>query len=271
MAEITAKQVQDLRAKTDLAMMDCKSALVEAGGDQTKAMEILRKEFADKMTSRADKEAANGRIGIYADDKCAALAELRCETDFVATNDSFRDLANLMAETAGKNVVLDVEKLKGTKTSKGQLVSEVMVDAFGRIKENISVKRLVRIEGVGAAYVHHNGKVAAAITCDKSPGEAGRHICMHIASSQMLAGLDRESVKKDDLETARAKFKDEVKGKPEQIIEKIVGGKLDKWYGERVLTEQPFVMDDKKTVGQYAKEHGFTIKAYVKMEVGGLG
>src|SRR5262245_26000878 len=122
MAEITAKQVQDLRAKTDLAMMDCKNALVEAGGDEAKAMEILRKKFADKMSSRADKEAANGRIGIYADEKCAALAELRCETDFVATNTAFRDLANLIAETVGKSGVNDVEKLKSVKTSKGQTV-----------------------------------------------------------------------------------------------------------------------------------------------------
>jgi elongation factor Ts len=270
MAEISAKQVSALRAKTDLAMMDCKNALVEANGDETKAMEILRKKFADKMSSRADKEAANGRIGIYADDKCAALAELRCETDFVATNDSFRDLANSIAETAGKNTVLDVEKLKTTKNANGQLISDVMVDAFGKIKENISIKRLVKIDGAGSAYVHHNGKVAAAITGDKSPGEAGRHICMHIASSQLIAGLDRESVKHDEVEAARAKFREDVKGKPEQIVDKIVGGKLDKWYGERVLLEQPFVMDDKKTVGQYAKEHGFTVKAFVKMEVGGM-
>lgn len=270
MAEINAKQVQALRAKTDLAMMDCKSALVEAGGDEAKALEILRKKFADKMTTRADKEAGNGRIGVFADDQVAALAELRCETDFVATNDIFKELANTIAETCAKSGITDPEKIKDAKTPSGQTVNQLMVDAFGKIKENIGVRRLKRIEGPGACYVHHNGKVGTAIVGDKSPGEAGRQICMHIASTQSILGLVREDVDSKLVAEAKEKAREEAKGKPEPIIEKIVGGKLDKWYAERVLTEQPFVMDDKKSVGAFAKEKGFALKSYAKFEVGGL-
>lgn len=271
MPEINAKQVQALRAKTDLAMMDCKAALVEAAGDETKALEILRRKFADKMSARADKEAANGRIGVHACGKCAALAEVRCETDFVATNDSFRALADAIADACASTGTTDVEKLKGIKTKSGQTVNELLVDAFGKLKENMNIQRAARIEGAGAAYVHHNGKVGAVIACDNDPGEAGRQICMHIASNVMLRGLSRSDIKSNEVEEAKAKASEEAKGKPPQIIDKIVAGKMDKWYAERVLTEQPFVMDDKKTVGQFAKDNGFTIKAYLKYEVGGLG
>ncbi len=270
MPEISAKQVQALRSKTDLAMMDCKAALVEAAGDETKAMEILRKKFADKMSTRSDKEAANGRIGIHACGKCVALAEVRCETDFVAGNDSFRELADTIAKTAGSTGTTDVVGLKSAKTSTGRTVNELLVDAFGKLKENMNIQRTARLDGPGAAYVHHNGKVGTVISTDNDPGEAGRHICMHIASSVVLLGLSREDVNAADVQAAKEKAREDAKGKPEPIIEKIVTGKMDKWFGERVLLEQPFVMDDKKTVGQFAKENGFTVKAYLKYEVGGL-
>lgn len=270
MAEITAQQVQSLRSKTDLAMMDVKKALVEAGGDEAKALELLRKKFADKMTDRADKETANGRIGVFADDKGASLVEMRCETDFVGGNDAFKALANSIAETCLKSKIADAEKLKSAKTGDGRTVQDHLVDAFGKLKENIGIKRAVRIEGVGACYVHHNGKVAAAIACDKTPGEAGRQVCMHIASTMNIAGLTRNDVDAAAVSEARAKATDEAKGKPEQILNKIVEGKMDKWYAERVLLEQPFVIDDKKSVRQFAEENGFSIKAFVKFEVGGL-
>jgi elongation factor Ts len=271
MPEISAKQVQALRARTDLAMMDCKAALVEAAGDEAKALDILRRKFADKMSARSDKEAANGRIGVHACGKCAALAEIRCETDFVATNDAFRSLADAVADACASSGMTDVEKLKDVKTKSGRTVGELFVDAFGKLKENMNVQRAARIEGAGASYVHHNGKVGAVIACDKEPGEPGRQICMHIASNVMLRGLNRSDVKPDEVAAAQEKAREEAKGKPPQIIDKIVAGKMDKWYAERVLTEQPFVIDDKKTVGEFAKENGFTIKAYLKYEVGGLG
>ena len=270
MAEISAKQVQALREKTGLAMMDVKKALIEVAGDETKALEYLRKKFADKMTERADKEAGNGRIGVYADDKAAALAEMRCETDFVAGNSTFRELADKIAAQCARSSITEVEPLKSSKAPEGRTVNDMLVDAFGVIKENISIRRLARLSGPGACYVHHNGKVAAAIVCDKPPGETGRQICMHIASTPVILGMAREQVDPKLVAEAREKATAESAGKLPQIIEKIVSGKMDKWYAERVLVEQPFVIDDKKSVGQFAAENGYKLTGYVKFELGGM-
>lgn len=271
MAEITASQVQALRAKTDLAMMDCKKALVEAGGDEKIALEILRKRFADKMTERAERETANGRIGVYGGPEGAAMCELRCETDFVATNTDFKAVADKLAEHCAKTGITDVEKFKASKMASGQTVQELLVDAFGRMKENLNLVRLVRLDGAGASYVHHNGRIGTIITADKNPGDSGRGICMHIASAALLLGRVREDVDGKLVAEARERAASEAKGKPEQILNKIVDGKMDKWFAERVLVEQPFVMDDKKSVGQFAKENGFEVKSYLKYEVGVVG
>lgn len=270
MAEISAKQVQTLRAKTDLPMMDCKKALMEANGDETKALELLRKRFADKMSDRADKEAASGRIGVFADGQRAALAEIRCETDFVATNAQFAELANNLAAQVARTGLADLEPFKASKLPDGRTVNEVMIDAFGKIRENIGIQRIARLEGPGACYVHHNGKVGAVIVCDKEPGEAGRHVCMHVASTPVILGLVREDVNPALVAEAKEKAKEGTAGKPPQIIDKIINGKMDKWFQERVLVEQAFVMDDKKSVGAYAKESGFVIKAFLRYEVGRL-
>ncbi len=270
MAEITAQQVQALRAKTDVPMMDCKKALVESGGDETKAIEILRKRFADKMSDRAGKEAANGRIGVFADGRAGALVEMRCETDFVANNEHFSALANALAAHVAACGVTEVEALKASKLPNGRTAQELVVDAYGKLKENMNINRAARITGACAGYVHHNGKVGAVIAGDRDPGEAGRTVCMHIASTALILGLRREDVDPALVQEARERAAEEAKGKPPQIIEKIVAGKMEKWYQERVLPEQPFVMDDKKSVGAYAKEHGFSIQAYLKYEVGGL-
>ena len=269
MAEISAKQVQALRTKTDLAMMDCKKALVEAGGDEAAAMEILRKKFAEKMSRRAEKETANGRIGVFADDNGAALVELRCETDFVATNDQFKAIADELAGHCAKTGVTDVEEFKKSRMASGSTVDEFIVDAFGKIKENLKLARLARITGLGACYVHHNGRVGAAVACGAAPGEVGRHICMHIASTQTIMGRVREDVDSALVAEAREAAADGAKGKPEQIVQTIVDGKMNKWFAERVLVEQPFVMDDKKSVGEFAKENGLTVEAFIKYEVGG--
>lgn len=268
MAEISAKQVHALRAKTDLAMMDCKKALVEADGDEAKALELLRKRFADKMTERAEKETANGRIGVYGGPDGAAMVELRCETDFVATNSDFKALADRFAQHAVKSGITDVEKFKVSKVDGGQTVQEILVDAFGKMKENLNLVRIVKLDGAGAAYVHHNGRIGTIITGTNPPGDAGRGICMHIASAVTLSGLGRQDVDAKLVAEAREKAANEAKGKPEQILNKIVEGKMDRWFGERVLVEQPFVMDDKKTVGHFAKENGFDITSYLKYEVG---
>ena len=270
MADISAKQVQTLRAKTDLPMMDCKKALVETNGDEAQALELLRKRFVDKMSDRADKEATSGRIGVFTDGRQAALAELRCETDFAANNVQFVELANAVAEQAAKSGLTDLEQLKTCKLPDGRTVNDLLVDTFGKMREKMGIHRVAKLDGVGAGYVHHNGKVGAVIVCEQDPGEAGRHVCMHVASTPVILGLVRENVDSALATEAREKAKEGTADKPPQIVDKIIAGKMDKWYQERVLVEQPFVMDDKKSVGAYAKENGFTIKAFLRYEVGRL-
>lgn len=276
MPEISASQVQALRAKTDLPLMDCKKALIEANGSEEGAIELLRKRFADKMSSRADKEAANGRIGAFTDAKGGALAEMRCETDFVAGNSVFVELANgfarQVAATHGKSPAELIDSK--AEFAGGRTMKQLMADAFGKLNENMEFRRGQCIHGACSSYVHHNGKVGAIVALDKANDEIGRQICMHVASRQLLLGLDRSAVDKKAVaeaeEAVRAEMKADPKNasKPANIIDKMFAGKMDRWYGERVLIEQPFALDDKKTVGQAAKEAGVTITGYLRFELG---
>jgi len=271
MSDIPAQKVQALRAKTDLPMMECKKALVEASGNEEAAIEILKKRFADKMSSRADKETANGRIGIYADAKGGALVELRCETDFVANNSVFVELANQFARQCAETHQKDSEALLAGKAAfaGGRTLKELLADAYGKLNEKMEIRRAKCAHGAAVGYVHHNGKVAALITMDKPNETAGRQICMHIASAHVLLGLDRSAIDPKLVQEAEAAARAEVANKPPQIVDKIVSGKMDKWFGERVLLEQPFALDDKKTVGAFAKENGVTITGYLRYELGG--
>jgi elongation factor Ts len=271
MPDISASQVQSLRSRTDLPLMDCKKALIDAGGDEDKAIEILREKFKDKMSSRADKEAANGRIGLFTDAKGGALVELRCETDFVAGNSVFVELANQFARQAAETHLKDAEGLLASKAAfaGGRTLKELMADAYGKLNEKMELRRARCIHGPAAGYVHHNGKVAAIVTTDKPNEAAGRQICMHIASAHVLLGLDRSAIDAKLVEEAKTAARAEVANKPPQIIEKIVAGKLDKWFAERVLLEQPFALDDKKTVAQFANENGVSITGYLRFELGG--
>jgi elongation factor Ts len=270
MSTISASQVQALRAKTDLPLMDCKKALLETSGDEAAALELLRKKFADKMSTRADREAANGRIGAYADEKGGALVELRCETDFVATNAVFADLANLFARQVAATHIKDPAELVASRCefAGGRTLQEMLSDAYGKLGEKLEVTRAKCIHGACAAYVHHNGQVAAVVALDNPAEPIGRQVCMHVASRTVLLGLTREDVSSALEEEAREAARAEVKNKPANIVDKIVSGKMDKWFAERVLLEQPFALDDTKTVGAAAKEHGVAIKGYLRFAVG---
>ncbi|MFO0973475.1 MAG: translation elongation factor Ts [Phycisphaerae bacterium] len=271
MPEISATQVSALRGRTGLPMMDVKKALVEANGDETAAIEILRKRFADKMSSRADKEAANGRIGCHTDARGGALVELRCETDFVANNAVFQELSNQFARQVAATHAKDAAALLASKAefAGGRAMNDLLAEAYGKLNEKMEYRRGRCVHGAAAGYVHHNGKVGAVVTMDKPDNDAGKKISMHVASRQVLLGLDRAAIDVKVSDEARAAMRAEVPaGKPANIIEKIVDGKMDKWYAERVLLEQPFALDDSKTVGQFAKESGITVTGYLRFEVG---
>src|SRR3569623_833788 len=238
MAEITASMVKDLREKTDAPMMDCKKALSEAGGDMQQAEEILRVRFGNKAAKSAGRVAAEGivTIAISADGKSAAMVEVNCETDFVAKNDDFMALSNELA---------------------------------GKIGENMSVRRFVRLAGQGkfASYIH-GGKIGVLV--DVTGDEAlARDIAMHIAASKPKS-LDASGVSQELLDTERRVAIEKAKeaGKPEAMLEKIAEGTVQKFLKEVTLLSQPFVKDDKQTVEQVLKSKNSQCHGFVMYVVG---
>lgn len=272
MAEVTAQAVGGLRDRTGLPMMECKSALIEAGGDEEKAIELMRKRGLQAASKRAGRETTEGRIASFVGPKCGTLVELRCESAPVASNDEFRGLASDLAETlAGAAGVSDPEALLRLKDKAGQPLQERFDTTLNRMRENIVLARLLRWEGVTGSYVHHDGKQAALIEVDRVPSRDGllKELCMHIVSARPMA------LKPDELDAALVAKEREIlteqaraSGKPEAVIEKMVEGRMRSFYAERVLLEQPFALDASKTVGVVAKEAGVAVGRFVRWDLG---
>ncbi len=266
MAEITASMVRDLREKTDAPMMDCKKALTEAGGDMQKAEEILRVRFGNKAAKSAGRVAAEGvvTIAIAADGKSAAMVEMNCETDFVAKNDDFLALANALAEMVLADAPADVAALSAM-PYRGTTVEAFRTELVGKIGENMSVRRFVRLDAAGkfSSYIH-GSKIGVLV--DVSGDEAiGKDIAMHIAASKPKS-LDASGVPAELIDTERRVAVEKAKeaGKPEAMLDKIAEGTVQKFLKEVTLLSQPFVKDDKQTVEQVLKSkgaqcHGFTM------------
>jgi len=266
MAEITASMVKELREKTDAPMMDCKKALTEAGGDMQKAEEILRVRFGNKAAKTAGRVAAEGvvTVAISPDGKSAAMVEVNCETDFVAKNDEFLALSRALADMVLNQKPADVEAL-GKLPYGGKTVEETRTELVGKIGENMSVRRFVRLDATGkfASYIHGN-KIGVLV--DVSGDEAlAKDIAMHIAASKPKA-LDASGVPQALIDTERRVAIEKAKeaGKPEAMLEKIAEGTVQKFLKEVTLLSQPFVKDDKQTIEQLLKSrgaqcHGFTL------------
>lgn len=267
MAEITASMVKELRERTDAPMMDCKKALNEAGGDMAKAEEILRVKFGSKAAKSAGRIAAEGIVGIHItpDGKTGAIIEVNCETDFVAKNDDFKALVRNLAEMVVTQNPADVAALSDMKIG-DKTVEEVRTELVGKIGENMSIRRFVRVAAQGrlASYVHGGAKIGVLV--DVSGDEAlAKDIAMHIAASKPKA-LDASGVPQDLIEAERrvAAQKAAESGKPANIVEKMVEGAVQKYLKEVTLLSQPFVKDDKQTIEQLLKSkgaqvHGFTL------------
>jgi elongation factor Ts len=266
MAEITASMVKELRERTDAPMMDCKKALTEAAGDMQKAEEILRVRFGNKAAKSAGRVAAEGvvAIKISADGKTAAMVEVNCETDFVAKNDDFLALSSALAQMVIDNSPADVAALSALPFG-GKTVEETRTELVGKMGENMSIRRFVRLNGQGkfANYIHGN-KIGVLV--DISGDEAiAKDIAMHIAASKPKS-LDTSGVSQDLIDTERRVAIEKAKeaGKPEAMLEKIAEGTVQKFLKEVTLLSQPFVKDDKQTVEQVLKSkasqcHGFTM------------
>jgi elongation factor Ts len=266
MAEITASMVKELRERTDAPMMDCKKALTEAAGDMQKAEEILRVRFGNKAAKSAGRVAAEGvvTINISADGKTAAMLEVNCETDFVAKNDDFLALSKALAQMVIDQNPADVAALSALPYG-GKSVEEVRTELVGKMGENMSIRRFMRLSAQGkfASYIH-GSKIGVLV--DVSGDEAiAKDIAMHIAASKPKS-LDASGVSQDLIDTERRVAIEKAKeaGKPEAMLEKIADGTVQKFLKEVTLLSQPFVKDDKQTVEQVLKSkasqcHGFTM------------
>jgi elongation factor Ts len=253
---ITAAMVKELRERTAAGMMDCKNALVEAGGDMELAIENMRKNGQAKAAKKAGNIAAEGQIII----KDGALVEVNCQTDFVAKDDNFLAFANKVADAAAAEK-LSIEELQAK-------FEEERITLVTKIGENINVRRVEYVEGATLASYKH-GATIGVVVAGEGDTEALKHIAMHVAASkpEFLTPDDVPAdvvanEKRIQIEMAMAE------GKPEEIAEKMVTGRMKKFTGEVSLTGQAFIMEPKKTVGAILKEKGITVSNFVRLEVG---
>ena len=276
MAEITAAAVKALREKTGLPMMDCKSALKECDGDENAAIDWLRKKGLKTLEKRSGRETSFGRMGLYADlsDNVGAMVELKCESAPVAGHDEFIQLANDLAKQLAKGPGADDGEAlldQPSPSKDGMTLREQKDELFNRIREVFNVGRITRLDGSCGAYAHNAGTVSGVLLqVEGGNDEVARDVCMHIAAMRpktlSVDELDPELVAKEReilAEAARAE------GKPEKIIDKMVEGRMRNFYAESVLNEQPFVKDDKLTVGKYAEGHGMKLIQFEHWELGG--
>jgi len=267
MAAITAAAVKGLRERTGLPMMKCKQALTEAGGDEEKAIEILRKEGEKTMAIKAaERTTAFGRFGVYAgiDKPAGAMVELNCESAPVAGHEEFiqmcNDLAQALAESSGVTAVDELLALKSP-SKPDMTLKEQLDELYGRMREVFKVGRFLRYEGSTGGYSHNSGTVSGVLLkVEGGTDEAAKDVAMHVAA------MKPEVLNKDDIDPDAVQKEREIlseaarkEGKPENIIEKMVVGRMRQFYAERALLEQPFVKDDKQTVGKYAKSAGMKV------------
>lgn len=276
MAEITAEMVRKLRERSGLPMMDCKKALAETGGDEQAAMELLRKRGAAAAEKKADRATGEGRIGSYVDQAkgVAALVEILCETAPVANNPMFRELVDKVARHAASSAATTAAAMAEEKfvDDNSMTVRDLLHDVLNRLRENIQISRITRKTGGGAAaYVHHTGKIGVMIVTEQATDNAEllNDVCMHIAALQPDA-LTREQIPAAVIEKEKEIATEQIRstGKPENMIPKIVEGKINRWYSERVLLEQPFVKDDKQTVGKVLEGAKIKVTDFVRLQVG---
>ena len=274
MAEITASMVKELREKTDAPMMECKKALSEAAGDLAKAEEILRVQLGNKASKAATRVTAEGIVGIYisADAKLGAMVEVNCETDFVAKNDEFLALVQNVAELVATKNPADVEALSALDIN-GQSVEETRKALIGKIGENMSIRRFVRVDAKGAvaSYIHGGSKIGVLIDLVGGDEALAKDLAMHIAASKPKS-LDASGVPVELLEVERriAIEKAREAGKPEAMLEKIADGTVQKFLKDVTLLDQVFVKaeDGKQTVSQLLKAKGASVAGFTLFIVG---
>lgn len=277
MSEISAAAVMKLRNRTGAPMMDCKAALTEAGGDEEKAVDILRKKSAGIQAKKADRETAEGRIGVFidSDKKVGAIVEMRCESAPVVKSDQFVALTQQVAKQVALKNPKNIEELLNQPSvdDPQKKVTDVIAEVIGLIRESMKPARFTRLEGLLGSYVHHDGSVGVLIQVEGAKAEPQllRDVCMHITAKNPAAAK-REDVTPAFIEKEKeiAREQAAATGKPAKVVEMIIEGKMKTWFADNVLLEQPFVKDPTKTINDLLKSAGLTLVCYVRYKVGEL-
>lgn len=285
MAQITAKMVADLRAKTGAGMMDCKKALNETDGNLDDAVDFLRKKGLSAAAKKADRVAAEGMVVAAGNGQCGAIAEVNAETDFVAKNEGFQKFAQGVAEAVVASVAADVDALKDVTFPGGsRTVAEELTHQIATIGENMNIRRFVRFateQGYVASYIHAGGKIGVLVQLDTPMGDndqvqaLARQLAMHVAAANPQY-LQREDVPEDVVSKEKEimKVKAIESGKPENIVDKIIVGQINKYFGEVCLVEQAYVIDPDLKVGKVieklAKELGteISLAGFARFQLG---
>ncbi|MFW5750481.1 MAG: translation elongation factor Ts [Planctomycetota bacterium] len=267
---ITAAQVKELRDKTGIPMMKCKKALQEADGDIDAAIEILRKQGLETASKKAGRATAAGGIGIAINDSAGVLVSVACETDFVSSNEEFKAYVQRVADVALESGASDIDALAQADMG-GQTVAEGLTALIAKLGENMKLVDIKRLEGAGIVSYSHGGRIATLIA-GSGDEEARRHVAMHVAAANPpAAAFSRDEVDAAMLERERQVIasSDEVMAKPEAIREKIVEGKLGRFYKEQVLLEQDMLLynDDNLSVEKWAAGKGVKLHGFLRMDV----
>ncbi|HEX2494557.1 MAG TPA: translation elongation factor Ts [Steroidobacter sp.] len=273
---VTAEAVKILRERTGAGMMECKKALVETNGDLEAAAEMMRKAGLAKADKKASRVAAEGVIVIEraSDGKRAAIVEVNCETDFVAREADFQRFAAAVGKSVLANRPANLEALAGASLEPGQSVDEVRRALIAKIGENISVRRFAVIDATAVIGMYlHGARIGALVAMSSGDEAVAKDIAMHVAAINP-ARVSAAEVPADEIARERGIFLEQAKndpksaGKPQEIVDKIIEGKVRKWLNEITLLGQPFVKDDKQTVEQYLKKAGGEVLSIIRYEVG---
>ena len=272
---ISASLVKELREKTGAGMMDCKKVLTETDGDMERAAELLRERGITKAAKKSDRIAAEGLVYCYLSDdkKVGAVLEVNAETDFVAKNDEFRKFVADTAKQVAVNNPKDVEELLAQKAlvDETKTVQDILTDKIATIGENMSVRRFVRFETEGflVSYTHGDGKIGVLVDCANGDETVAKDVCMQIAAAKPEY-LNREEVPENqvahEMEILKAQAMNE--GKPEAIAEKIVQGRIGKFYGEICLLEQDFVKNPDEKVQKFLNDNNTVVTRFARIEKG---
>lgn len=270
---ITAAMVRDLRTKTGAGMMDCKKALVEAEGDMEKAVDILREKGLSQAAKKASRIAAEGAVvaAISEDGKAGVVVEVNCETDFVGNNEDFRALADAIANHILVTNPADLDALLSSELN-GKAVKDLVTEAVAKIGENISIRRFVRYEsaeGQVYSYIHGAGKIGVLVDMKGGDAELGKDIAMQIAAANP-SYLERSEVPQAELEHEKEVLAVEARneGKPEAIIEKMVLGRINKYYKEVCLVDQEFIRDADLTIAKLLKSKDAEVVRFARYQLG---